>query len=211
MNVGFRIAGALALLLVGIIALEIGLGGAEPPVGDAAELASLPTLPAPVPPQDQSAERASTIIARPLFTPGRRPTPVPTPAAAQVAQVAPPPRLTGTLVGSFGKRAFFAGDGKSRSAGESDRIGRWTVHTIGVGYVTLMGPEGPRELRVAFDTGQPNLVEAAAALSGNRAFWSNPCGRPHRRSVGGRATLSDADSCRAALALLAPVGTPSSP
>lgn len=199
MNPGaLRAASALALLS-GVAAVGPRTG-VLPPGTEAVGTASGPVQPVPVLPQPRrDAGRVAAMLTRPLFSPGRRPTPgVPTAARAE------PPRLTGTLLGPFGRRAVFAGTGKPVSAGEGDSLGTWTVQAITAGFAVLSGPDGRRELRVVPAAGPASDRFGVAGETGVRPFWSNPCGRPHRRRPGGGAATSDTAECRAALAALAP-------
>ncbi len=212
MNIAFHAAGSLALLLSGLIGLELTWLSAGASVADLAEPVRAPVQPTAATTSqarsaEQSARLAATMLARPLFTPNRRPSSV----APVVAQAVPFPRLTGTVVSSSGKRAFFADAGKPRTVGESERIGVWTVQAIGAGSVTLAGPGETRELRVAYAANSPDPVKTAGASTVERPFWSNPCGRPHKKSLGGTAAVSKADDCRGVLAALTPVEAPARP
>ena len=199
MNAGARATGALALSLSGAIALEWAAGVPGRPAAEAVGVSELSEVaPPPVAQPHGGAKQVEALLARPLFSPGRRPPP---PAAPAVVQTEPPPRLAGTLVGPFGKRAVFAGAGKLVSAGEGDSLGAWMVRAITAGSVVLARPEGWRELHVAPMAGPDHV--GTAGSPGNRPFWSNPCGRPHKRRGGG-AAISAAEECRAALAALAP-------
>jgi len=100
-------------------------------------------------PVDRVPTWATTALARPLFNSNRRPD-----AAPAVAEASAPglPRLTGILVGPFGKRAIFeaSSGGKARVIGEGDTIDNYTLRTIQVGQVTVVGPDGPEEWRPSF-------------------------------------------------------------
>ncbi len=212
MNTAFHAAGGLALLLSGLIGLELNWLGAGASVADLAEPVRVPeqstaTITLQARSAEQSAELAATILAQPLFMPGRRPPSV----APVVARAVPSPRLTGTVVSSSGKRAFFVDAGKPKTVGESERIGVWTVQAIGAGSVTLAGPGETWELRVAYATNSPDPVKTAGASTAERPFWSNPCGRPHKKSLGGMAAVLKADDCRGVLAALTPAKAPARP
>jgi hypothetical protein len=93
----------------------------------------------------------SPILARPLFSPNRRP------AADRdnvtAAGLPSVPRLTGILVGPFGRSAIFAGKGsKPIVLGEGGRIDAYTVQSIDATQVRLDGPNGVHRLQPAFDT-----------------------------------------------------------
>jgi hypothetical protein len=92
----------------------------------------------------------SPILARPLFSPDRRP-------AAEMDNVAAPgaphlPRLSGILIGPFGRSAIFANTGsKPIVLGEGGRIDAYTVKSIDAAQVQLEGPNGVQRLQPAFD------------------------------------------------------------
>ena len=118
--------------------------------------AGLPAVPArhsATPGPDQAARWAATILARPLFSPGRRP-----PAAAAAPGAAPPalPRVAGIMVTPAGRRAIFAEKGtKPLVLGEGGQVSGFTVQSIQAGQVTVRGPEGVRVLSPAFDSEPP--------------------------------------------------------
>jgi hypothetical protein len=92
---------------------------------------------------DNSSQWIDTILARPLFTPDRRPPHQPHVEAAPVAAVGPP-RLAGVLISPAGKAAIFAADGpKPIVVHEGGKLGQYTVQLIEAGRVTLQGPGGP--------------------------------------------------------------------
>jgi hypothetical protein len=142
---------AVALGLVAVIAWEISVGprtDVTSPRPPAAPVAS----PAPAPAVDREREWVATALARPLFSPDRRPASV----AATVATGGPsgPPRLTGTLVGPSERSAIFAAAGRDPIVvHEGARIDGSTVTSIEPGQVRLQGPEGTRILRPTFQTG----------------------------------------------------------
>ncbi len=91
------------------------------------------------------------VLARPLFSPDRRPAP----DTESIAPASAPglPRLTGILVGPFGRSAIFAGNGsKPIVLGEGGRIDAYTVRSIDAAQVRLDGPNGVQRLQPAFDT-----------------------------------------------------------
>jgi hypothetical protein len=121
--------------------------------------AGLPAVPAgrlAVPDPSQVARWATTVLARPLFSPGRRP---PTAAAAAAAPgVAAPglPRVAGVVVTPAGRRAIFAVKGaKPLVLGEGGQVAGFTVQSIQAGQVTVRGPEGVRVLSPTFDPDAP--------------------------------------------------------
>lgn len=156
--------GALALSLAGIIGLELR----PPPAGEEPVARSTVVPPpaprAPLPPDGHGAAWAAAALARPLFSEDRRPPSPPTDAAAEPP---PLPRLTGTLIGPFGRRALLVAGSSDKpvALGESDRVGVWTVEAISEGHVTLRGPDGAQSLRVGFAAPPPGgQVQAASVV-----------------------------------------------
>ncbi len=96
--------------------------------------------------------RVDTMLARPLFTPGRTP-----PRTDQGAQPAPVtlPRLAGLVISGGERRAIFAAPDGQRPVvvAEGSRLGPFTVTAIGPGTVELSGPAGIRTLRPSSDAG----------------------------------------------------------
>jgi len=142
-----------AAVLGGTIALELGR---RLPDSDLMVPATAP-LPAPAAPAstpaadaDDAGRRVAEVLARPLFSPGRRP--AAQAAAAPPAAVAPLPRMTGVIVTPAGRRAIFAnGAGKAVVVMEGGRIGAYAVQSIEAGRVTLAGPDGQRVVAPAFE------------------------------------------------------------
>ncbi len=142
-----------AAALGGIIALELEW---RLPDSDLVVSATAP-LPAPAAPvstpaadADNAGRRVVEVLARPLFSPGRRP--AAQAAAAPPAAVAPLPRMTGVIVTPAGRRAIFVnGAGKPTVVTEGERIGAYAVQSIEAGRVTLAGPDGQRVVATAFD------------------------------------------------------------
>jgi len=186
---------AMAALLAGAILLR---PGSEPGAEDTAAPVArqvVATAPAAAPPPrgtEMTEHWVAAILERPLFSPGRRP-PSPAPAAAAPAPppayVAPPPRLSGVLIGPHGRSAIFAGEdgGKSVSVTEGGRIGAFIVQAIEAGQVMLHGPDGPRILRPSFaeaaadgSAEAPEVQPSAVASRRPRAGGANGTGRPRR-------------------------------
>ncbi len=147
------VCGLTAAALGGLIVLEL-----QDPTPDVEQrpvarhaLTAAPDR-SPKRPPAQVAKRVDAILARPLFSPDRRPTPVAAsgPAAAAVNGL---PRLAGVLVSSFGRSAIFApaSGGKPLTAAEGARLGPYTVQSIEVGQVTVLGPDGVQVLHPSFD------------------------------------------------------------
>lgn len=149
--------GVAAAVLAGTIALE--LRGAA---SDRGRVAALPPPPAaaaspdrPAPAPDRTQAWVATILARPLFSPTRRPPPAA--AAAAAPGIAELPRLTAVLVTPSGKSVIFAAanGGKPIVAAEGSRIGPYVVQRIEAGRITMLGPEGSRVLQPTFDKDAP--------------------------------------------------------
>ncbi len=122
---------------------------------------------AAAPPQvapDHTGEWLATILARPVFSPDRRPAT----AIASTPGVRSPeglPRLSGVLVGPFGRSAIFAADGrKPLVVGEGGHIDAWTVRTIDADEVEVSGPGGASRLRPSFASS--SAVQAGAGPVG---------------------------------------------
>ena len=156
--------GALALTLTGIIGLELRPRAADDEPAGHADIMVLPARRAPGIPDGHGDRRAAAMLVRPLFSETRRPPP---PSATVPALL---PRLTGTLIGPFGRRALFAdgGSDKPLALGESDRMGAWTVEAINAGHVTLRGPDGARSLRVGFKAPPPADPDLQASTAPRR-------------------------------------------
>ncbi len=141
-----------AAALGGTVALELGR---RLPDSDLMVPATAP-LPAPAAPAsapaaeaDDAGRRVAEVLARPLFSPGRRPA---AQAAKPAAATAPLPRMTGVIVTPAGRRAIFAnGAGKAVVVMEGGRIGAYAVQSIEAGRVTLAGPDGQRVVAPTFD------------------------------------------------------------
>ena len=151
---------ALALGLVGIIAWEVSdippPADVTPPPPPAAPMASRASAPA----ADREREWVATALARPLFSPDRRPSSV----AATVATAGPSglPRLTGTLVGPSERSAIFAAAGRNPIVvHEGGRIDAYTVMSIEAGQVRLRGPDGMRILHPTFQPGVDNTTRVS--------------------------------------------------
>ena len=108
---------------------------------------------------DLAYQRAAQSLARPLFTPERRPAPDGTAPALAGAAL---PRLAAVFTGPSGRRAMFASDTKPIFLVEGGVIGGFTVRSIAPGEVTLSGPKGLMVLRTSFgvrpDGTQPSVT-----------------------------------------------------
>ncbi len=155
---------AVACGLAVVLAWEIGLfepslGPITPPHHSTAVAA--PEVVAP----DHTNEWVANILSRPLFSPDRRP-----PADGSVvagAGLAGLPRLSGVMVGPFGRSAIFAPDGgKPLIVSEGGRIAAWTVQAIRANAVEVIGPDGKRTLEPTFG----NMPAGAMPTTGNPAL-----------------------------------------
>ncbi len=155
----FLFVGALALGLSGAVAWEL-MGPVEAARGPGpARAADVRAEPVAAPPVDAAGDVAA-ILARPLFSPGRRPL-APNVVAEATPAAAALPRLTGVLVTGAGKSAIFAAQPRATVVGEGGRLGRFTVRSIEPGRVVVIGPDGARTVEPSFDPSRP--VPAAAA------------------------------------------------
>jgi general secretion pathway protein N len=147
----------LAAALVATIVLELRGRSRD---SEAMLPSAVPSLPTPTgrsaaPAPGQIARWAATSLARPLFSPGRRPPAV----EAAAPGAAPPslPRVAGVVVTPAGRQAIFAAkeSDKPLVVGEGGRVGAFTVQSIRAGQVTVRGPGGERVLQPAFDPDAP--------------------------------------------------------
>jgi hypothetical protein len=159
--------------------------GRDPDPASAGSSAAMPkeTVPRPGPGEPQP-NMVESILARPLFSPGRRP------AARERVVVAPElPRLSGIVTMPEFRRAIFETPGAGRSGmsvvSEADTIGGWTVLAIGTHKVVLTRQGAMLLLTPAFRTAvvkptlappprQYSLWEKPADSGILRARWSNP-------------------------------------
>jgi hypothetical protein len=152
---------AVALLGVAGLAAVVALEVINAPQGT---VGSLPSRAAAIPPSaksvsaDHSGEWVSSILARPLFSPDRRPSS----AAAAVAGLPGLPRLSGIMFGPFERSAIFAPDGaKPIVAQEGARIAGYTVKAIEATQVRLIGPSGSTVLYPTFAAAAASRVTKA--------------------------------------------------
>lgn len=100
---------------------------------------------------EQHATWFQETVARPLFSPDRRPT------ATDAHRVRGLPRLTGIIVNGARRVAIFAaasgGAGTVVEAGS--RVGAYEVKDVTDAGVTVIGPEGVTVIRPIFDPGPP--------------------------------------------------------
>jgi hypothetical protein len=144
--------GLIALALSGTIALEL-VDRPVPPVVFAVPVAVPHGGPheADWPTQKDIERGLSMILARPVFSPDRKP------IAVGAKGVAGLPRLTGIVVSGSGKIAIFAAPSGGRPviAEEGAHIDSYEVRAIRDTGVTITGPNGTKMLTPIFDTAQP--------------------------------------------------------
>ncbi len=153
-----RIAAFMALLgtaaLIGVLAVELrSLSVDDQPAILAPTPLRIQSHPAAAPSGVQR-DAMAAILARPLFSPGRRPAALPTASAALPAAL---PRLSGTIVHGADRSVIFvpASGGKPLVAHEGAVVGGYTVQAIQAGRVTLAGPDGVHVLWLAFGPQSP--------------------------------------------------------
>ncbi len=115
---------------------------------------------------DRNASMVDQALARPLFSPNRRP---PSPASPDAKRSDGPPRLTAIVLSPNGRQAIFApqGGGRAIRLSEGDRLENEVVWSIARGSVTLDGPTGRRVLRTEFESHpQPAIDPNQLALPG---------------------------------------------
>ncbi|MGH7080673.1 MAG: hypothetical protein ACREFU_21545 [Acetobacteraceae bacterium] len=93
------------------------------------------------------AELVSAILARPLFSPNRRPAP-----SSAGARELLPPRLSGIIIDGADRLAIFAATGNGRPivVRRGQTVGKWSVSAVEADGVLLTGPGGARRLRPSF-------------------------------------------------------------
>lgn len=111
-------------------------------------------------PPDQRGTWFRDIVARPLFSPDRRP------VTANTHSVAGLPRLTGIVVAGSRRLAIFAAgtNGRPIVVEAGSHVGVYSVRDIADGAVTVVGPEGTSVIRPIFDAA-PAAPGAKPALA----------------------------------------------
>jgi hypothetical protein len=138
-----------AAALAAILAWEVGVFAPVQPPAAPPPRVSVATATVPAVAPDRTNDWVNAILARPLFSPDRRPAAAGSVPVAQMDSSLP--RLSGVLVGPFGRRAIFAADGsKPVVVGEGGQVSSWTVRGIEAGAVRLMGPGGEQVLHPSF-------------------------------------------------------------
>jgi hypothetical protein len=147
------------LALSGTIAWEV-MAGQSPP--DRPSHSETPVQarqkPGPIEPANQIDRLLGEILARPVFSPDRKP------AAFSVGRTTSLSRLTGIVISGSQKVAIFAAPsgGHPLIAQVGDHIGAYEVREITSTGVTVLGPEGTTVITPIFDPGAP--VPAKPAL-----------------------------------------------
>lgn len=146
------------LALTGAIYQEIARSDLEPPAPPASRSAALNVASLNEGGPDtviRNDGRLTEILARPLFSPDRRPIE----SARGVAGLS---RLSGIVVAGTRRLAIFAGaaGGRAVIAEEGARIGRYEVRSITDTGVTVVGPDGAAVTRPVFDPtgGKPGVA-----------------------------------------------------
>lgn len=150
---------AIAIIILGgIFGAEMAFDGSGTPVPPPSLSQSSMVHPTGITsPVDVSPAWITSILARPLFNTDRRP------VAGAVATGGPTeglPRLTGVMVTPGGRQAIFAASvgGRQIAVAVGGHIGVFTVSRIDESGITVLGPDGPRQIRPSFAVG----AEAAA-------------------------------------------------
>jgi hypothetical protein len=146
-----RIAGLLGVagLLAAVLAWEIVYTPDDTAVTALSPRMATARQQAMPPAEDHLSAWTAEVLARPLFSPDRRP--AATSVADAGANLSGLPRLTGILVGPFGRRAIFAApDSKPIVVGEGDRVAMYRITGIDAEQVHLIGPQGARVMRPRF-------------------------------------------------------------
>jgi hypothetical protein len=162
------LAGA-AMTLLATIGFELkGSGGQANTASDAPVETNSTALSGRTLDTHQSGQAlVATILARPLFNRNRRP-----PATLGVAALPPKdlPRLAGILVTPFGNTAIFAAvdGGKPMVVSEGSHVGQFVVKSIDLSQVTMIGPEGRRQLHPSFDGASAPLPPVATGSTAPR-------------------------------------------
>ena len=112
------------------------------------------------------ADATERVLARPLFSPNRRPAEKDAAPVASLPKLLP--RLTGVVVSPVGRFALFAGaeGGRPLVMSEGDHVGGIVIEAIEAGEVTVRGPDGAMVLRSSFGE---NIVQVRRRNSAGRA------------------------------------------
>lgn len=121
------------------------------PVVTSSPTVNVPASPVP-PERDQTREWIATVLARPLFSPTRRPPAESREASSTVSGL---PRLAGIIVGPSGRSAIFAGEPRPVVVPEGGRINGYIVSSIDAAEVKVAGPEGLLTIHPSFQPAPP--------------------------------------------------------
>ncbi len=158
---------ALAALLAALVVREVTSEASIP--DPAPQVAAAPAASRVAGPPGPSADQVAALLARPLFSPGRRPAAESRPPEA-AARAVSLPRLAGIMVTAGTRQAIFAPDaaGKAVVVGEGDTVGGFRVQSIHEGEVTLQDGATLRSV-------QPRYAAAGSAAPPAAApFKSDP-------------------------------------
>jgi hypothetical protein len=164
-RIAILVLGALALSLGGVIALESTPG----PSTGRGPLAADVTRLGPVAPHAGDTKQVQSwvdmILARPLFSPSRRP-----PASAAGSGTSGPgfPRLTGIVIMPHRREAIFAVAGRTQPIVmiEGSRLNGVLIKSIDAGAVVIVDAAGTRRLRPSFAPATAASGPAPAASGG---------------------------------------------
>jgi type IV pilus biogenesis protein PilP len=139
-------------VLCAVLALVVAAELRDLSADDRAEMSPRVVVPrrtASGPPPAEADASMTAILARPLFTLGRRPPNQSTAPPAPLAETQALPRLTAIIAGPSGRRAIFARapGGRSLTVSVGDQIQEFHVVSIDDRDVVLSGPTGLRHLR----------------------------------------------------------------
>ena len=98
---------------------------------------------------------AVAILARPLFSVGRRPPAIKAGTAADADDL---PRLSGIMITGVQKHAIFEGSGKPRVTGIGDQVGDYRILAIMPSAVKVEGPHGTELVSLTFDANKRTVL-----------------------------------------------------
>ena len=161
---------AIAVGLAGVLFLELDPGGtpseatlARRPTTDQGQPAVQGNQRHPDP--QQTAKDVATIVARPLFSPTRRPRQTAKSEGATDPELSDV-RLTGIVIEPDRRLAIFAVAGaKPRTLSLGEALNGWKLDSISPEEVSLSGPGGTRTLQPKIDTKLVRQARPAAAPS----------------------------------------------
>lgn len=150
------------VLFAAIIFLELTSNQAGKATAFVTPHRPLPVLASPPQQKERLQKLVSVILARPLFTPTRRP-PLRSGKKAEADVALADARLTGIVTHKDLRLAIFAIKGKRPLAlGVGDRVSGWQIERITPNSVALRGPAGVRDLAPKPDHGLRRMPLPAA-------------------------------------------------